>query len=319
LFKYQLGQLKNFSRYSKFYKIIKTKQKANKIRKKKINNNSVYILKRTHKLGIVEKPQTYVKQFIMQWRSYKEGLAYWQKYASNWLRYTLFKNKTIKFYFTPLRTKKWILTKKKKNLKTYQRLTNIHPKPGLWSTIGLVGNRLGRNTNFLKRKILLRLFCDFYGTKNHKIFKYINHKYNKITSKFISDITLMLDFFERRLDVLVFRAGFGINIELTKMLVARGYIQVNGVQKQNLHFRVTTGDFISIIPNFRNASSELHKEQYESFRKIYLSRFYKPAYFDHLSSYLSSILTSISQMQGRDYWNKNLAHVKTQLSVLDNW
>lgn len=124
-------------------------------------------------------------------------------------------------------------------------------------------------------------------------------KYNNITSKFNNDLTNILKFFEQRLDIIVFRSGFVLNIELARLLVLRGYIYVNFFQKKNIFFRTQIGDFISVSQNFRKIFFEVFTERYESFRKLYLNRFYKTPYINVISSYLTKILTTLTQMQGK--------------------
>lgn len=219
----------------------------------------------------------------------------------------------MRFYFTPLRTKKLTMMKSRKYIKIYKRLVSFSPRVGTQTTIGLVGNIAGQNTLFSKKKVLLKIFGELYGVKNYRTFRYIGQKYSKLHSKFYANITKMLDFFEKRIDIIIYRAGFVINIDISKMLILRGYVQINGLQKQNPHFRITTGDFAAIIPSARNIIKELKQERYESLRKVYLSRLYKPAYFDNMSNYLTSIITLMIQNTEHNLLNYRFSTLKTQL------
>jgi ribosomal protein S4 len=319
LFRYHNNQLKNFLRFTKFYKIIKRNFK-NRIIKKLIKKSLNFIsLKPVYQLGIYGKSQTNVKQFIFQRRKQKEGFTFWQKYATKWLHYSIFKNRLNKFYFTPLRTKRWIITKKQKYLQIYKKLSNIHPRPGKWSTIGLVGNTFARNTLFVKKKILLKIFSNFYKF-NLKNFRNIIKKYNNNTfSKFNNELTKILNFFECRLDVLTFRSGFTVSIDLANILVTRGYIQVNFIQNFNPHLRMRLGNFISLINKYRKLIFELSSENYESFRNLYLNRFYKTPYLNILSSYINALLSNVTQMQGKHFWNKSLGNVQSILTEYETW
>ena len=307
LFFFKKGLLKNFLYYTRFYRI---KKKQILINKKSVE---VYYSTRVFNLGIYGEPKTFVKQFIFQRRRKNEGFLYWQKFASKWLRFSLFRNRINRFYFTPLRTKRWISTKKQKYLQTYKQLVNLHPRIGKWSTIGLVGNGFARNSLYMKKKILLRIFSNFYKVRNFLIFKKIIKKYNKISSTFHSDLTNILKVFEQRLDIIVFRSGFVLNIDLARILILRGYIQLNFFQKKNILFRTQLGDFISVSQNFRKVFFEIDAERYESFRKLYLNRFYKTPYINVISVYLTKILTTLTQMQGKKQWITNLATVRTLL------
>ena len=318
LFSYENGILKNFIRFTKFYKLIHRKLK-NKITKKLKLKTPIFIaLKPVYKLGISGKAKTNVIQFIMQRRKKKEGFPIWQKYSTKWLRYSIYKNRINKFYFTPLRTKRWISTKKQKYLQIYKKLNTLHPRVGKWSTIGLVGNSFARNTLFIKKKILLKIFSNFYNF-NFNFFKKLLKKFNNIYSMFNSDLTNIFNFFEKRIDVITFRSGFVLDIDLAKLLVLRGYIQINFVQKKNIHFRVRFGDFVSIISKYRTYFFEIYQEGFESFRNLYLNRFYKVPYFNILSNYINSTINNLTQMQGKHFWNKSLAEVKTLLDEYSVW
>jgi hypothetical protein len=85
------------------------------------------------------------------------------------------------------------------------------------------------------------------------------------------------------------------------MLVTRGYIQVNFIQKTNPYSRIFLGDFISLINNYRKLIFELYSENYETFRNLYLNRFYKAPYFNLLSSYVNTLLLNLTQMQGKRF------------------
>ena len=151
----------------------------------------------------------------------------------------------------------------------------------------------------MKRKVLLHVFSNFYGIHAHKLFNYIGRKFNKIHSRFLDKNTLMLDYFERRTDILTFRANLAINIDLARMLVQRGYININGLVITNPHARALTGDLIT-IPHFtRHMQLFTLFESYESFRYLFLGRLYKNIHLNIMSSYLTTLIKSLAQMSGK--------------------
>jgi len=294
------------------HKLIKRKFKYSSFK------GAFFSIERVYKVRVSGERKTKTTRFLMQRRTYKEGFPYWQKYMNKWLKFEVFRNKTIKFYFTPLRTRTWLLTKKQKYLKSYKRFYTLHPRVGKYTTIGLCGNLLGRNTLFLKHKILLKIFSSFYKIKNIKIFKYIGKKYNKIYSQFDNNLTNILDFFERRLDVTVFRSNFTVAIALARLIVFRGYICINFILKTNPHFRVQLGDFISTKKDFWKKSFLVWDEKYTSFKNIYLMKLSKMPYLQKLSGYINTILSSTTQMVGSSLWFQKLAATHTMLADYEN-
>jgi len=161
----------------------------------------------------------------------------------------------------------------------------------------LVGNRLGRNTSFLKKKILLDVFKSFYGVKNTNNLKKNLFLNLKKYSKYSNFLTNILSFFEQRLDVVIFRVGFVFSVFLARLTIIRGFLRVNFYTVSSPHYRVTCGDFV-FFNNiwFRSSVFNTKYEKYNSFKKIILGRFYKPYHFEFLSSYLYSLVSSIFQM-----------------------
>ena len=70
-----------------------------------------------------------------------------------------------------------------------------------------------------------------------------------------SDMTTgdkLAELLERRLDNVVFRAGFARTIPAARQLVAHGHIQVNGKRVDIASFRVDINDVIGLKPKSRN-------------------------------------------------------------------
>jgi hypothetical protein len=314
-FKIENHVYRNFLKYTKFFALNLRNFKQTFVKDE--TQPAFFTLDMHTKKNSIRGPNVY--QFIFQRRNHKEGFYFWQNYNTNWLYYNLVKNKTVRFYFTPIRIKRQINKKKLKYLNPYKRFQIKHPRVGQWATIGLVGNYMARNTLFVKQKILFYIFSTFYRITNRKYLRYINRKFIKIYSKFHNHMTLILKNFEQRLDVLIFRAGIAINMDLARILIRRGYISVNFIIKKNIAFYTQIQDFISITQNMRNTIKELKIERYESFRKIYLNRFYKQPYMNTMSMYISTILTSITQMIGKPLWIKTYAKIKNFLNEYKLW
>jgi small subunit ribosomal protein S4 len=62
---------------------------------------------------------------------------------------------------------------------------------------------------------------------------------------------VLIQLLERRLDNVVFRAGFGRTIPAARQLVSHGHIQVNGRTVDRPSYRLRRGDVISVAPKSR--------------------------------------------------------------------
>jgi ribosomal protein S4 len=113
-------------------------------------------------------------------------------------------------------------------------------------------------------------------------------------------LTTVLKIFEQRLDIILFRSNLTLNLDLARILVSRGYISINFLVKKNIAFQTEINDIISINNQLRNVINEMSVERYESFRKIYLNRFYKMPYFNIISKYIATIISTLKQMIGRN-------------------
>lgn len=168
---------------------------------------------------------------------------------------------------------------------------------------------MARNTLYIKKKVLFFIFSNFYKIKNKNFLTRVNKKKTKIYSQFNNHLTIILKVFEQRLDILIFRANLVVNLDLARLLISRGYINVNFIIKQNIACQMQTNDFISIVYNFRNIIREFTVERYESFRKVYLNRFYKTPYMDLVSKYISTILISLKYLITKQIWIKTFAQI----------
>ncbi len=159
-----------------------------------------------------------------------------------------------------------------------------------------MGNYMGRNTIYIKKKILFFIFANFYQITNKNKIKNVNKKKIKIYSKFNNYLTIALRIFEQRLDIVLYRTKLILTLEICRLFILRGYINVNFITKQNLGTQIRINDFIAITIQFRNIFRELQLSRYESFRKIYLNHFYKIPYMNNISKYIAILLTNLKQL-----------------------
>lgn len=59
----------------------------------------------------------------------------------------------------------------------------------------------------------------------------------------------LIELLERRLDNVVFRAGFARTIPAARQLICHGFVQINGKRVDIPSFRVTVGQTIALVPN----------------------------------------------------------------------
>ena len=87
-----------------------------------------------------------------------------------------------------------------------------------------------------------------YGLRERQLSRIVKEarKSNMTTGDKIAELL------ERRLDNVVFRAGFARTIPAARQLVAHGHIQVNGKRVDIASFRVDINDVIGLKPKSRN-------------------------------------------------------------------
>jgi len=210
----------------------------------------------------------------------------WQKYSQKGLIFALFQHKNIRFFFTPLRVKKILETKKHKQIRLYNHILNIHPRLGQ-TTVGLVGNKTARNFIFIKIRILLKSYNSFYVQRQAKSLRLIAKKYTRFTSKFSGRFDALISFFDHKALHLLYTSGFLVRQSIAKFMVWRGFTYVNTFRIYNTYLNANVGDFISILPGPRNNLYEIFCEAYESFRKKYFSRLYKVPFFNKVSQFIA--------------------------------
>lgn len=194
---------------------------------------------------------------------------------------------------------------------------NLHPKIGKWKTIGLCGNMYANNSIFYKHIILLKFFKNFYKFKKNKLIKNKVKTYNRIYSYANTFITNISSFFENRLDITIFRSNFAINLDFARLLIKKYYIFLNDYQNSNIHFQVNIGDFFWIEKKFREIFLLFltNKNNVHFVKNLYLQRFFKPIFFNHLSLKILKTFTNLTQMTEK---NINFEHLSENYFILNN-
>lgn len=104
-----------------------------------------------------------------------------------------------------------------------------------------------RFKNKLNASRRLRLF--YGGLTKRELKKQIKNYMSKKNKKFNHINLLFLEFFESRIDTVLFRAKFSISIRNAKQLIAHGKILVNNKLVKSPSYILKKGDLISINPN----------------------------------------------------------------------
>jgi hypothetical protein len=170
----------------------------------------------------------------------------------------------------------------------------------------LVGNSFANNTAFIKIKILTKILLHFYSKTKKRIIRKIRQTIARKNSKYDTKIAMFFSFFEKRIDIALFRTGLVIDIDLSRLLINRGYFQQNYILRRNIHSRIVINDFLNIFHCFRNViytnlESVYENKTYETFHKIFLVRFYKKPKNNAFYLYFTTIINSLTQMIGKPF------------------
>lgn len=110
------------------------------------------------------------------------------------------------------------------------------------------------NNNYKNRfrynTILKKRFKLFYGGLLEKqiktIVKKVLNKQNNIIKQLTSRNYLFLEFLEKRLDLILYRAHFAHSVYTARQFISHGHITVNGKIERNHSFLLKQGDIIKI-------------------------------------------------------------------------
>jgi ribosomal protein S4 len=117
---------------------------------------------------------------------------------------------------------------------------------GKKNTIGIKGNNMTRNTNFLRQKIFLKIFKFFYAIQNNKLIKKIIKKEKKIELKNTLKIQQILKIFEQRFDIIIYRSNLIPFLFIIRPSIEKGYILLNLQIKTEIKLLLKKFDFIML-------------------------------------------------------------------------
>ena len=191
----------------------------------------------------------------------------------------------------------------KRQLKFYKRFK-------LKDTIKLTVTRFNNRGNSLKKHFKnslnkKKVFSLFYGGLKQKYFKKNFNIINKTKRKKISNLNNykhnLLRFFESRLDVILYRAKFSLNIKSARQLIKHGHILVNNSVIKSYSHILKTNDLIEIKPNIKSRNlikNNIDKSNFWPIPPKYLIINYNNLQiifaYNENSSFLSSFTNSIS-------------------------
>jgi ribosomal protein S4 len=116
------------------------------------------------------------------------------------------------------------------------------------------GNSFGRKfrSNLHERKI----FSLFYGGLKKRYLKNSILKCIKTKNYVNSNLTdyrhVIFRFFESRLDTVIHRANFSLNIQGASQLILHGHVYVNGKPVKTKSYRLKPNDLVEIAPNSKS-------------------------------------------------------------------
>lgn len=163
------------------------------------------------------------------------------------LKENILNNKKI-FKFNKKKWEKFLQYEKKK-LKRYKK---FKPKD---QTQYLVSRYPNKTNSYKKRYktnlITTKKFRLFYGNPSKKyVKKQINYILNKKINKNLNFKLLLLEIFEKRLDIILYRSKFALSLRNAKQLISHGKVFVNKVHVKTPSYKLKPGDLISINPKF---------------------------------------------------------------------
>ena len=116
------------------------------------------------------------------------------------------------------------------------------------------GNSFQKNyRNFLHKK---KIFNLSYGGLKQKYFKKHFNVINRAKKQKISNFNTLkhnlLKFFESRLDIILYRAKFSLNVKSARQLIKHGHILVNNRTIKSYSYTLKTNDLIKINYNIKS-------------------------------------------------------------------
>ena len=162
-------------------------------------------------------------------------------------------NRSKIFKFNKQKWKRFQLNYKKK-LKFYRRFKLKDSFKLTVTKFASKGNSFQKNfRNFLYKK---KNFSLYYGGLKRKYFKKHFNIVNKAKQQKITNFNNfkqnLLEFFESRLDVILYRTKFSLSVKSARQLIKHGHILVNKRVIKSYSYILTTDDLIEVNYNIKS-------------------------------------------------------------------
>lgn len=132
------------------------------------------------------------------------------------------------------------------------------------------GISLRKRQRLLKRQIIYKLYRKYYSIPNTTYLTKKNHTFRKVSSYKIPQKLLVLNMFEKRLDVSLCRMNLAPSLKIAQVLIHSGFVYVNNKQITNTRYSVDTWDLVSIA-----SDSYIHYMRYWYIRNKYKRYLFK--------------------------------------------
>jgi len=105
-----------------------------------------------------------------------------------------------------------------------------------------------RKNRLVNQLMHFKLFSKFYGPFTSKRWADKARRMQRITPQTTTRKSLSFSWYDHQLAVTVYRLGLAPSLKTAQILVAQGYIFVNGGQNLNSHYLVAPWDIVAITP-----------------------------------------------------------------------
>lgn len=191
-------------------------------------------------------------------------------------RYKPLYKKFLRLKVNPLNNKK-ILKFKKEKWRTFidllKKTDRFHTKYKPYTHSNHSASKFASPGNSYKRKfrndlLAKKTFNYFYGGLSKK---YLKTRMTKIyrSKEFRDPMITCLEFFESRLDSVLYRARFSCSIKHARQLIAHKHIKVNNRIEKNKSYILKQGDLIQVDPKSTNLIKDNLREQLTTHHKIW--------------------------------------------------
>lgn len=130
---------------------------------------------------------------------------------------------------------------------------------------------LGKMTEYGKQLTEKQKLKAYYGMSEKQMERYMKDASKKARQGFGLVGDLLVDRCERRLDNLVYRAGFASSIRQARQMVVHGHIAIDGLKRDIPSMEVIPGQTLGLTSRGKKHGHLLINLGYEKFRPSYLS------------------------------------------------